>query len=315
MPLNRNYFGVVPARMRRARVLIVGCGDVGLRAARLLLPRVRVLALSSSAAGQARLRAQGLCALVGNLDQPTSLRRLGALAPRVLYLAPPPAHGVEDSRSRALLAALQVRALPQRLVYASTSGVYGDCAGAWVDETRATHPESTRAQRRVSAEQQWRAAGRRRRWRQAGCLAGPAAMAVSVLRVPGMYAPDRPRGTPRERLLEGLPALRAQDDVYTSHIHSDDLARACVAALWRGRPQRVYNVCDDTELTMGDYLELAADLLGLPPPQRLARAEVQARVSPERMRFLQESRRLRNGRMKRELRLRLRYPTVRQGLL
>ena len=109
--------------------------------------------------------------------------------------------------------------------------------------------------------------------------------------------------------------LQSEDDVYTNHIHADDLARACVAALWRGGRQRVINVCDDTDLRMGDYFDLAADLCGLPRPPRLSRAALATRLSPMQLSFMAESRRLQNRRLKQELRLRLLYPTVADGLL
>jgi len=137
---------------------------------------------------------------------------------------------------------------------------------------------------------------------------------VSVLRIPGIYAPDREGGTPRERLLRGTPALQPQDDVYTNHIQANDLARACIAALWRAAPQRMYNVCDDSNLTMGEYFDLAAELFGLPKPERISRAEAQQRLSPMLLSFMSESRRLSNQRMKQELGLRLLYPHVRDGL-
>lgn len=295
--------GALPSRFRRQRLLIVGCGDIGLRVAALLAPRVRVLALSSSPQRVTALRAQGVVPLAGNLDQPATLNRLAGLGHRVLHLAPPRAQGLDDVRTAALLRALARHPSPGALVYASTSGVYGDCAGAWVDETQATRPGTPRAQRRVQAE---------RRVRGWALRSGARA---SVLRVPGIYAPDRAGGTPRDRLLASTPVLRAQDDVYTSHIHADDLARACVAALWRGRAQRVYNVCDGTEWKMGDYFDLAADLYQLPRPPRVDLAEARRLLSPERMSFMGESRRLRNTRMVNELRLRLRYASVRTGLL
>ena len=138
---------------------------------------------------------------------------------------------------------------------------------------------------------------------------------VTLLRIPGIYAADREGGTPRERLLRGAPVLRPEDDVFTNHIHADDLARACVAALWRPRWLRVINVSDDTELLMGDYFDLAADLYGLPRPERIAREGAEQRLSLMVLSFMNESRRLRNDRMKKELRLRLRYPTVREGLV
>ncbi len=267
---------------------------------------MRVLALTSSPQRRDALRQAGITPLVGDLDQPASLRRLAGLATRVLHLAPPPTENLrdwrQDPRTRTLSRVLALRGRPASLVYGSTSGVYGDCGGDWVDETRPVNPTTPRAQRRVDAEQTLRWYGR------AFCVP------VSVLRIPGIYAPDREGGTPRARLLRGTPVLRREDDVYTNHIHADDLARACVSALWRPRPQRIFHASDDTELLMGDYFDLAAGLYGLPAPERIARAGAQERLSLMVLSFMNESRRLHNDRLKRELRVRLRYPTVREGL-
>ena len=293
-------------RFRQSRVLIVGCGDVGLRAARALLPRCRVLALTTSAERAQVLRAHGLLPLRGNLDEPGTLARLAGLAPRVLHLAPPPGSGHTDPRTAHLLQALARRGGTKALVYGSTSGVYGDAGGARFDETRPVAPASDRARRRVHAEALVRWWGRR----QAG---GQGAHACT-LRIPGIYALDREGGDPRERVRRGTPVLAAQDDVYTNHIHADDLARACVAALWRGRPQRVVHACDDTELKMGDYFDLVADLWDLARPPRLDAEQARATMSPLQWSFLSESRRLDNRRLKQELRTSLRYPTVREGL-
>jgi nucleoside-diphosphate-sugar epimerase len=292
----------LPARFRRPRLLIVGCGDIGTRVASALRTRTRVLALSSSPARLQGLRGLGVLPLLGNLDHATTLARLAGVANRVLYLAPPPSEGWGDPRLLALLRALRKRAAPARLVYGSTSGVYGDCAGAWVDETRAVNASTARAQRRVAAERHVRFFGR------------SAAASAQILRIPGIYAPDRAGGTPRERLARGTPVLRAEDDVYTNHIHSDDLARACVAALWKGRPQRIYNVCDGSQLKMGDYFDLAADLYQLPRPPRVARDAAQSQLPVMLLSFMSESRRLVNKRMTQELGLALRYPSVLDGL-
>ena len=292
----------VPTRMKRPTLLIVGCGDVGLRVLKLLQGRWRVLALSSSPQRLATLRSLGALPLFGNLDQPLTLGRLGALADAVLHLAPPPLQGVDDPRTRALLAALARGGRVQRLVYASTSGVYGDCAGARFDETRAVQPGSDRARRRVDAELRVRWFGRSTGAR------------VSALRIPGIYASDREGGHPRERLLRGTPVLLAQDDVYTNHIHADDLARICVRALTHGLPGRVYHASDSTELKMGDYFDLAARLCQLPAPPRIGRDQAADLLSPMQMSFMSESRRLDNRRLRRELRLQLRYPTVMEGL-
>jgi len=289
-------------RARQQALLIVGCGDVGLRVLKLLRGRWRVLALTSTPSRREALRQAGAVPLLGNLDDAASLSRLGGLADAVLHLAPPPSSGVRDARTRHLLQALARGGRVRRIVYASTSGVYGDCGGARFDETRAVHPTTARARRRVDAEAQLRWHGRR------------SGVAVSLLRVPGIYAADRVGGHPRERLRRGTPVLCAADDVYTNHIHADDLARACVAALHRALPQRVLHVCDDTELRMGDYFDLAADLCGLPRPPRISREEAAAQLSPLQLSFMSESRRLDNRRLKRELKLRLRYPTVAEGL-
>jgi nucleoside-diphosphate-sugar epimerase len=240
---------------------------------------------------------------VGNLDEPSTLGRLGGLADAVLHLAPPPPEGEGDPRTRALLRALARGGRVQRIVYASTTGVYGDCGGALFDETRAVNPGTARARRRIDAEAQLRWFGRR------------TGAAVTILRVPGIYASDRPGGHPRERLQRGTPALVPEDDVYTNHIHADDLARACVAALHRGLPQRVLHASDDSTLKMGEYFDLAAELCGLPKPLRITREQATRELSPMLLSFMSESRQLRNERFKRELRLVLRYPTVREGLV
>jgi nucleoside-diphosphate-sugar epimerase len=227
------------------------------------------------------------------------LRRLAGLVQAVLHSAPPPGEGDGDPRTRRLLAALARRgSLPWRLAYISTTGVYGDCGGARVAETRATAARTARGRRRVAAEGALRAAGRR-------------GVRVSILRAPGIYAADR---LPLDRIRRGDPVLAAAEDVYTNHIHAEDLAAASVAALERGRANRVYNACDDSVLAMGDWFDRLADAFGLPRPPRASRAEVKSRLSPMLLSFMGESRRLINARLKRELRLRLRYPTVDEGI-
>jgi len=295
--------GALPARFRRPRVLIIGCGDVGLRVAHALPARVRVLALTTDAGRRDALRGQGITPLLGNLDSPASLRRLSGLASRIIHLAPPPGAGWGDPRTQALTRVLRLRTRPTALVYGSTSGVYGDCQGDVAIETRATNADTARARRRIDAESSIRFFGR------------AAHVRSSILRIPGIYAPDREGGTPQARLLKGTPVLLAADDVYTNHIHADDLARACLAALWHGQPQRIYNVNDDTCLKMGDYFDLAADLYGLPRPPRVARDSAKEQLPLVLLSFMSESRRMDNTRMKQELGLKLRYPTVAQGLM
>lgn len=294
----------LPAVLRRPTLLIVGCGDVGLRVLRVLAPALaarrgwRVLALTSSPERAALLRAAGAVPLLGNLDEPATLRRLAGVADAVLHLAPPPATGRDDPRTRHLAQALRRGTAPSRWVYASTTGVYGDAQGALFDETRPLHPATDRARRRVAAEHTWREAGR------------GAGVSASILRVPGIYALDRAGGDPRERVRRGAPLLCPTDDVFTNHIHADDLARACLAALVRGRPQRVYHVCDATQRRMGEHFDAVADACGLPRPPRITLAQARQQLSPVQLSFWSESRRLVAMRLQRELRVTLRHPDV-----
>ncbi len=290
-------------RARRPRLLIVGCGDVGMRVARLIGARWRVLALTRTSANFDTLRAMGVTPIQADLDDAATLGRLAALAPWVLHLAPPAARGLQDERTQRLLNVLARGGVVQRLVYASTTGIYGDAQGARVHETRRAAPATDRAHRRVNAEARVRRFGR---------VHGAT---VSVLRVPGIYALDRAGGNPVDRVRQGTPVLTENDDVYTNHIHADDLARACVAALLRGAPQRVYHVSDDSDSRMGDHMDAVADMAGLPRPPRITRAQAASTVSPMTLSFWSESRRLTNQRLKSELRLRLRHATIATGLL
>ena len=262
----------------------------------------RVYALTSSESRVAALQQQGITALLGNLDEPASLRRLAGVATHVVHMAPPPLQGRSDPRTRSLVQALQLRSSPQCVVYGSTSGVYGDCGGAHIDETQPLNPQTERAARRVDAEAWLNAWGSRGFPR------------IHILRIPGIYALDREGGTPRERLQRGMPVLQATEDVFTNHIHADDLARAAVLSLWRGKTLRPLHVSDDSDMLMGDYMDMAADLWQLPRPPRISRAQAQTALPAMTLSFMNESRRMQNQRMKNELRMKLRYPTVREGL-
>ena len=265
-----------------------------------LAGRYRVYALMHTEKRRVLLRSHGLVTVAGDLDVPESLERLSGLAHEVVHLAPPPATGDRDTRTANLIRALAKGArLPQRLVYISTSGVYGDCHGEWVTETRRLQPGNARARRRADAERQLRA------WGKAN------GVAIVILRVPGIYASDR---LPLARLAAGTPALACEDDPYTNHIHADDLARTIIAALSRGRAGRTYNANDDSGMRMGDYFDLVAERFALPRPPRVSFREAQSTVPESLLSFMRESRRLANGRLKRELRVRLRYPTVADAL-
>jgi nucleoside-diphosphate-sugar epimerase len=276
----------------RPRVLVIGCGDVGMRLLPLLRDHFRIFALTSSSERFTVLRQAGAVPVLGDLDRPETLHRLARLARLIVHLAPPQAEGEHDLRTRRLTAILPDGA---RMVYVSTTGVYGDCKGARINETRTVAPVNARARRRVDAELVLR------RWaRRSGSR-------LSILRVPGIYAAGR---LPLERLQRGTPALAEDDDVYTNHIHADDLARIIRLALTRAAPQRVYHAVDDSALKMGAYFDLVADAFKLPHPPRLSRAELAAKVTPTMLSFMSESRRMDNSRIKQELGVRLLWPDV-----
>ncbi len=274
---------------------MIGCGDVALRAASLLRGRARIYGLTRRVDDVPKLRAQGIVPIVADLDDFATLRRLAVAPLAVLHCAPPPSDGRDDPRTQKLLAALtRARIIPQRFVYISTSGVYGDCAGARVDETRVRRAQTPRGRRRVAAE------NRLREW------AARHGVQLALLRAPGIYAEAR---LPLERIKQSTPVLAPDDDVYTNHIHAEDLARAAVAALFRARPNRAYNVTDDSEMKMGGWFDAVADAFHLPRPPRVTWDEAEQRIAPMLLSFMSESRRLGNRRMKRELRVRLAYPT------
>ena len=282
------------------RLLIIGCGDVAMRALASLRERYRIYGLTRDRARAQLLRERGVVPVMGDLDIPASLGGLAGIAHDVLHSAPPPSQGLRDTRTAHLIATLgKAKSLPQQLVYISTSGVYGDCAGDLVEETRTPHPQTERARRRVDAEGQLRDWGRR------------SGVRISILRAPGIYANDR---LPVKRLAAGMPALLAEEDSYSNHVHADDLARMAVAALRFGHAGRMYNASDDTVLKIGDYFDLVADHCGLPRPPRLSRADASMRIPPVALSFMNESRRLSNRRIKTELRFRFRYPTVHDGI-
>lgn len=298
------------------RILIIGTGDIAARTARLLHGRYRLFGLLRNPSNSAKLRASGMTPLPGDLDNLHSLQRLRGLAHTVLHFAPPPAIAQKpsppdgesktptklsytDTRTQNLLTTLSRGSLPQRLVYISTSGVYGDCGGRLIDETQPVNPINARARRRVDAEQSLRAWAVRARGR------------LAILRVPGIYASDR---LPIDRLVKNTPALIDSDDVFTNHIHADDLAQIVAVALFRLQPNRVYHTVDDSDMKMAAYFDAVADAFSMQRPPRLPRSQLREQVSPMLLSFMSESRRLSNHRLKNELGIRLRYPLVADGL-
>lgn len=372
------HYRPVPWRFRRQRLLIIGCGDIGQRVAQQLHHGWQVMGVARSDETLQKIRTAGALAMraddahrlarwathilhaappasrdgevtdrltrgwlqalaracgqrASTTSRPCRAHRLGARSTAALLAVPAPA---TQARSRSQ------HAPAPRLVYLSTTGVYGDRGGAFTRETDTLQPLTDRARRRVDAERQVRFGIHRPDGSNAGSRRadGPRAdstrpdsahrdsarvsgarhrrlqqppLPALVLRVPGIYAADR---LPVERLRQQVPALVPADDVITNHIHADDLARIARTALLRGPRQRVINAVDDSQMTLGDYLDQVADRLGLPRPPRHSRAELTRTLSEVRMSFMRESRRLDTRRLKRELRVRLQWPTVAEFL-
>ena len=307
--------------MKKAQnILIAGFGDIGKRVA-LELRRFRHYRVTALIRGTSTLahdpkaaRSFGVQVLKGDLSRPRSLHNLHGFADTILHFAPPPGSGKSDTNTEHLLSALwpvrgsAARAsrrsavsrpsmLPRRIVYISTTGVYGNCNGEHVDESRPPKPESARARRRIDAERQLKKWGRSH------------GVSITVLRAPGIYAEDR---LPLDRLKRQTPALVSADDVYTNHIHADDLASAVILAMQQrwSKQYRVFNVADDSQLKMGDYFDQVADAFGLARPPRISRSDAEKRIAPIVLSFMRESRRISNARIKRELKLVLMYPTL-----
>ena len=281
-------------------IFIIGCGDIGYRVAKLEQTAGQpVSALSRSDLSATKLCHHAIKPIKGDLDKPASLHELPGNVPVLYYFAPPPAEGEDDPRLAALLAVLERKGLPRRIVYISTSGVYGDCGGAWVDETWPMNPRSERARRRAAAEKclgEWS--------KQHGVDA-------VILRVPGIYGPGR---LPVERIRRGIPVLCEEESPWSNRIHADDLAQACVLAARQGGAGAIYNVSDGDPTTMTDYFHRVADLLDLPRPSAISMAEARITLGPGILSFLEESKRLDNRRMREELGVSLRYPTLALGL-
>lgn len=286
-----------PIRMRPLKNLIVGCGDIGLRlAARLQQAGEPVTGVVRSPSSAARLRAQRIDALTLDLDH-----QAPADAEQVYWLAPPPSTGDRDPRLQRWLHGLA--ASPRKIVYLSTSGVYGDCEGRWIDEDEPLKPQTDRGRRRLDAE------------RMLAALPANGSSRYCVLRVPGIYGPGR---LPVERLRRGLPVVRDVDDPaqrrWTNRIHAEDLADAVLAAMQRGKHAAAYNASDGHPSTMSDYFGRCARLLGLPEPPQVSLDEARSALSPALLSFLEESKRLRNNRMLEDLHVQLRYPDIASGL-
>lgn len=281
-------------------ILVIGCGDIGTRVARLALNQgAKVSALVRSTERAAALKKLGIRTILGDLDLSIPIEGLPTRDAAVIYTVPPPGGGQTDPRMRVFCASVFPGEEPAKVIYLSTSGVYGDCGGAVVTEETPPRPQTARAKRRLDAETLLREWGAAR------------GVAVVILRVTGIYGPGR---LPLDRIREGHPVLRQEEAPFTNRIHADDLARVCQAAAERGEAGEVFNVSDGHPSTMTEYFNAVADACGLPRPPQVSMAEARKVMTPLMISYISESRRLDNARMLKKLGVRLLYPTLTEGI-
>lgn len=283
------------------RVFIVGCGDIGLRTASVLKlqPGTTVTGIVRSDQSCERLRENGIEVIQSDLQDPGILKGVSWNEALVYYFAPPPPTGLSDTYMTQLLGQFTRLNKPQQIVYMSTSGVYGDCQGNWVDEAWPTLPQQERSIRRLNAEQQLQAYGQLQQVKWV------------ILRVGGIYGPGR---LPIARLRLGLPILNEHESPYSNRIHADDLAQIAVTAAIKAPDQSIYNVSDGCPSSISDYFNRVADLLGFPRPPAVSWQQAPQNLTPALYSYLQESRRLRNFKMCQELGVTLKYPNLELGL-
>jgi nucleoside-diphosphate-sugar epimerase len=276
-------------------LLIVGCGAIGRRVASLAL--AQGLKVSTLSRGEAKLA--GTTHLTANLDDPAALGQLPTRGAGVIYLAPPPGGGHEEPRVRNFCSAIAPGEEPAKIVYISTSGVYGDCGGDRVTEESEPNPQTSRGKRRLHGERLFLDWGKQR------------GVPVVILRVTAIYAPDR---LPVMQLQSGQPVLREEESLPGNRIHADDLSRICLASLEKGDDGEIFNVSDGHCLTMTEYFNAAADALGLPRPRQVTMAEARQVMTPLMISYFSESRIVDSSRMLERLGIELLYPDLASGL-
>ncbi|HJV65717.1 MAG TPA: NAD-dependent epimerase/dehydratase family protein [Geomonas sp.] len=276
-------------------LLIIGCGAIGRRVAALALAEGETV--STFNRGEAGIA--GTSHFTGNLDDAATLKTLPTRGARIIYLAPPPGGGIEETRVRNFCSSTMPGEEPEKIVYISTTAVYGDCGGAVVTEQTEPNPSSSRGKRRLHGEQLFSAWGKEH------------GVPVVILRVTAIYAADR---LPVMQLRSGQPVLRQEESHPTNRIHADDLSRICLAALAKGKDGDIFNVSDGSPSTMTDYFNAAADKLGLPRPAQVTMEEARRVMTPLMISYFSESRVVDNSKMLAELGIELLYPDLEAGL-
>lgn len=287
--------------MRPKNIVIIGCGDIGRRVANLAQHQSTRIAALVRNSEKLTTQSLGITEIVsGNLDHPEALPELATNGSVILYTVPPPGGGIVDSRVKTFCSFLDKGdGVPQKLVYISTTSVYGDCGDDIINEERMVNPTNHMGMRRLDAEQRFTSWGRAH------------GVPVIILRVAGIYGPGR---IPLDRISSRHPLLNEAEAGYSNRIHAEDLARVCLAAMDKGEDGDIFNVCDGETSKMTDYFNAITDLLGLPRLPQVPLNEAREVMTPLMFGYLTESRRVDNRRMLAKLGITLRYPTLRDGL-
>lgn len=282
-------------------VFIIGYGDIGSRVARLCVEKEKcnVYGLARSLLSAQQAETDGVKAITADLEQIKDLQGLPMAGAWVFYFAPPPAQGLTDPRMSNFLACLDKEELPEKIIYISTSGVYGDQGGGWVTETSPPIPGADRSRRRLDAENQLRQ------------FRHQYAVEIVILRVGGIYGPGR---LPEKRIRDKIPVIHEVLSPKTNRIHAEDLANICIAAAKYGRDGEIYNVSDGCDSNMTQYFYQVADHLGLERPPAVDWETANKTFSPGMLSYLRESRRMDNRKMLKELHITLKYPDLASGL-
>lgn len=282
-------------------ILIIGCGDIGLRVATILQQNdTQITGLCRHPHSAAKLAEHSIRPLTWDLDDGRNLPLLRSHYDVIYYFAPPPLSGDTDPRIQRFLALLTLQKITStRLILISTSGVYGDHQGASVDETTPPNPQASRSKRRYDAET------------QLTIWAKQSNIPYNILRVGGIYGPGR---LPEKRIRDQVPVLQEYLAPCTNRIHADDLAAICIKVASHGKPNRLYNVCDGQHGNMTEYFFTIADAMGLPRPPEINWQQAEKSISPGMMSYLKESRSLDISRLQKDLDIQFQYPDLVSGL-
>ncbi len=302
---------------QKTRILILGLGDIGKRLINQKLEKkyhsnLKFYSISRSIPPPNFFKNISIQNKINflhkslNIDKVGSLNKILKIASHVIMLAPTKSHRDTkekeldfDPRAKNLAIAIKRKANKLKGIYVSTTGVYGNANGELIDETFTCKPKNKRSIRRLKAEIELRKN-----------------LNFHILRVPGIYADDR---LPIDRIRSSRPILNDEEDIYTNHIHAHDLARITFIALFLGKTCRTTNVVDDSNLKMGEYFKLISKKFNLDVPPKISLLEIKKKVEKKEISemmasFFYESRRIRNLRLKKELRFKFKYPNVESTL-